>query len=336
MSYPNSNYGDEYLSEFNNIKSFNEPFDSENSIDIDFASKPITNNLNNCNSQFKKSRKMEHTVEIERLNIQQNHERTYHVLPIDSNKSLINSLNLNIDHDINQNNKEKNNKVFIGKKRGKNISKDNPKFIAENPIAKDIFTIGDFDNYSKKIINEVNNNLIKKDYKIKDTRRKYRKDEILIKFMPKLFKEIKNKINKKLKRCKSKKYFKNLPKKYIEEYISMIVNSKKHGSLATIDYTLETIFTTKFNETRNNKLQKNINTIEYLKEENNKYIYENSNFNVYKDLKFSEILKNYFGSKEFGMHISELKDQHQEEDYIKEYILQVKKILNLFSYKMDE
>ena len=87
MSYLNSNDDDEEISEFNLINTINKSYDdSDNFRDINWTSMPITNKLNNFNSQ---SIKNQHPFEIERLNIQHNYERNYNILSKNS-KSLIN------------------------------------------------------------------------------------------------------------------------------------------------------------------------------------------------------------------------------------------------------
>lgn len=249
------------------------------------------------------------------LNIKKDYEKESHILLTD---------------DINKNIIENKNKQLIGIKRKKTEYKiKKPKFISENPLDKNIFSIGDFDNYTKRIINDVKN--WNKSLKIKNKKRKYRKDVILIKFMARLFKETINKINRNLTIIKSQKKFKYLPKNLIKKYISMILNAQNPEKLSKIDYTLVTIFSLKVDEAkRNNKIENNIDTINYLKKEKNKNIYEKSFFCIFKDLKFSEILNNFVNSKQFGMFISFLKDKNHEEDYIKQYIFQVRKFLNLF------
>ena len=319
MSYLNVTNDFEVFLENNVISFINNSDSSINSSDFKLTSMLNSNHENN----FIKNGKKESFEEIEMRNNEKKDESNF-----DEITNNLNFPNLNINDDIEQNITE--NKKIIGKKILKKIEK--PKYIAENQMDKTIFSTGDFDNYSKNIINDVKNwqnkNLI-----IKYQKRKYRKDEILLKFMPKLFKKLISKINKKLTKCKSKHKFKYLPKSYIKKYIGMISKAKKQENIPNIDYTLEDILSIEFDETeKKNKLENNKNTLKYLKEEKNKAIYEKSDLFIFKDLKFSELINNFFNSKEFGMDISILKDKNEEEDYIKEYIFQAKKILNLFCF----
>ena len=304
----------------NNVDNFiNNSDNSINSSDFKLTSMLNSNHENN----FIKNGKKESFEEIEMRNNEKKDKKNF-----DAISNNLNFPNLNINDDLEQNKID--NKKIIGKKFLKKIKK--PKYIAENQMDKTIFSTGDFDNYSKNVINDVKNwqnkNLI-----IKYQKRKYRKDEILLKFMSKLFKKLISKINKKLTKCKSKQKFNYLPQSYIKGYIRTISKAKKQENIPNIDYTLEDILSTEFDETeKKNKLENNKNTLKYLKEEKNKAIYERSDFFIFKDLKFSELLNIFFNSKEFGMDLSILKDKNEEENYIKEYIFQAKKISNLFCF----
>ena len=265
----------------------------------------------------------------------QNNEQKEKNNPSSDNNTIV------LNNDKNQNDNNCKNKEFIGKKTRR------PIFITKNPQNSQnvtIFTNGDFDAFSKKMINDaLNNNYKKKKIsKNEDTNeqtnniknkktRKYRTDEIINKFLGKFFKTTTSKLNEKLEIANSKKFFKNLPPCYIKNYKSMILTAKKSKKIAEMDYTLEKIFSTEFIKIeKKNKLINNVSTINYLKNEKNKSIYENSNYSIFKDIKLSEIFNQYFNSKEFGMEISMLKDQGQKEDYIKDFIFKVKKFFNPF------
>ena len=336
----NNNF-DEF-SEFsnNNANIYNMSENFENSF-YNNETSIINSDLIVFNSNFKKSKTIELFENSENRNSEKFYERnSFHNLS--NNKSFIdlNFYDLKIVNNINKENKE--NKEFIGKKikKGKKAEEriKKPKFIAENPLDKTIFNVGNFDNYSKKMIDEAMNLNNKKKYNRKNVttnsknkkRRMYRTDEIINKLMGKLFRKLINQINAKLEISKSKKKFKFLPDCYIKKFKSMILKAKKEKNLASVDFTLETIFSTEFFKIEKKIFVNNINTIKYLKESKNKTIYENSNFNIFKDMKFSQILNQFFYSKEFGMDISIFKDEQQEEDYIKEYIFKAKKLLNLF------
>lgn len=344
ISYNNSlniNYDEFSESSYRNIVVYNNL--QENSGNSDNDSVDIDNSyLLNFNSNCKKKK----TEELLENTQSRNNEKLYESNSFHncsaSNKSvldfknyIINNLNnVNNVNNLNNlnilnNNNTKENKKLIGKKIGK--EKENrikkPKFITENPSEKTLFNFGYFDENTKKTIKDALTSNIKKNNK---KRRMYRTDEIIIKFMGKLFKKLINRINIKLKISKSKKFFRYLPDCFIKEYKKMILKAKKKKNLADIDFTLETIFSTEFFKIEKEILKDNIETIKYLKKAENKTIYENSNFYIFKDYKFSQILKEFFNSKEFGMDISVLKDENQEIEYIKEYIIKVEKFVNFF------
>ena len=296
-----------------------------NSLDNNTASM-LNSNLFCFNSNFKNNIPNGFYENNQNRNIEESNERhSFHNFS-SFTKSFLDLNIFNINNVNNVNNENKGNNEFIGKKIEK--IKKKSKFITENPLDKTIFNIGDFDKYSKRIIYDALNLITNKKIKIK--KRMYRTDEILNKFLHKLFKKLINQINAKLELSQSKKFFKYLPDCYIKKYKSMLFNAKKQKNLANVDFTLETILSTEFDKNGKKIFVDNINTINYLKDEKNKTIYENSNFYIFKDMKFSEILKQFFNSKEFGMDISILKDKAQEEEYIKIYIFKAKKFLNLF------
>ena len=297
---------------------------SENYLD----SNPIYNSNgsnegpHNSDSTNQKSETKENVQIIESQKEKQKEQKEQDNSSSDNNNI---NLDLNFINNINQNNNNIINKKFIGKKLKR------PKFLIKNQNPKDstIFNNGDFDDYSKKIINDAlnQNYVIKKDKKT----RMYRTDEIINKFLGRFFKTLVYNINANLKISKSKKFFKYLPASYIKKYKSIILKAKKEKNLAEKDYTLENIFSTEFSEmTKKNILNNNIKVLEYLKEAQNKSIYENSNFNIFKDMKLSQIFNQYFNSKEFGIEISILKDDEQDEEYIKEYIFKGRKFFNSF------
>ena len=244
-------------------------------------------------------------------------------------KNIINNRNLN------KNNCK--NLEFIGKK----TKKKNPKFISENSQEIAIFNNGTFDGYSKRMINEASDKNFKKILKNKnsngeiiDKKRRFRTDEIMNKFLGRFFKETIYKINEKLKFAKSKKFFSKLPQYYIKKIKTMILAAKKEKKIAEKDLTLEKIFSIDFCG-KDKIFVNNNNTIYYLNEEKNKAICENSNYSIFKDIKLSELFNLYFNSKEFGKEILILKEEEQEDDYIKEYIYKGKKFFDPFFQLTD-
>ena len=319
---------------FNEIPDFSSlSGNSENSLDNNAAFMFNSNSLY-FNSNLENSIPNDVSENSQSRNIEKLNERhSFHNFS-SSNKSFLdlNIFNINNINDVNNVNNEKNenkeNSEFIGKKKGRKAEKikKKSKFITENPSDKTIFNIGDFSNYSKGIIDDALN--LNTNSEIK--RRMYRTDEILNKFLHKFFKKLINQINAKLELSQSKKFFKYLPNCYIKKYKSELFKAKKQKNLADVDFTLETILSTEFDNNRKKIYVDNIKTINYLKEEKNKAIYENSNFYIFKDMQFSKILEQFFYSKEFGMDISILKDKDHKEEYIKKYIFKAKKFINLF------
>ena len=74
------------------------------------------------------------------------------------------------------------------------------------------------------------------------------------------------------------------------------------------------------------KYHHNLSVIKYL--EGNKAVNEKSNFNIIKNMKLSEIFREYLESKEFGLEISALKKDNENDKYIKKYIIKAKTFLN--------
>ena len=231
----NNNF-DEF-SEFsnNNANIYNMSENFENSF-YNNETSVINSDLIVFNSNFKKSKTIQLFENSESRNREKFYEsNSFHNLS--NNKSFIdlNFYDLKNVNNINKENKE--NKEFIGKKikKGKKENEriKKPKFIAENPLDKTIFNAGNFDNYSKKMIDEamnLNNKKITTNSKNKK-RRMYRTDEIINKLMGKLFRKLINQLNAKLEISKSKKKFKFLPDCYIKKFKSMILKAKKEINL---------------------------------------------------------------------------------------------------------
>ena len=191
-----------------------------------------------------------------------------------------------------------------------------------------IFEGGKFDDYSweiiKKTLDEMNA-LKKKQKKKKKTIliRKENADNLYKKIKGKFFKSLKNIINKHLKEAGSKKFFHFLPAFFTN-------NITKEETKTIFDLNLKDIYSGNFNyNKKDKKLQKlilyNKNALQYL--ENNMNISEKSKFNIMKNLKLSEIYKQYLKSKSFGNAISSLKQENQK--YIKSYIIKAYDFLKI-------
>ena len=163
--------------------------------------------------------------------------------------------------------------------------------------------------------------------------RKYKSDDIRKKIKVKFHKTIKDIINKNLKELGSKKFFKFLPHFFMGN-ISQKFNYKY------LEYSYKDLLLTDFalcqDEYRNKKIDyknylNNKDTIAYLEE--NEELSINSGFYLIKDMKYKDILKAYFSSKQFENSIIELKNKNENIDYIQEYIKMSKNYLNYFSIK---
>lgn len=69
---------------------------------------------------------------------------------------------------------------------------------------------------------------------------------------------------------------------------------------------------------------------------NNKEISRLSGFDIVKKMKYKDILKNYFNSREFENSIEILKDREKESyEYIQEYILMAKSYVDYYTCNDD-
>ena len=211
-----------------------------------------------------------------------------------------------------------------------------------------IFTKGIYDNYSKQMISEAMNETNQQSKKVKSRRaklftqspKKYRKkkknilsrkensDNIRKKIKSRFLKCLKNEINKKLEKAGSKCFFSYLP-------YSFVCNLSKKINKIVLDLTLKEIFEKNFCDGKKKrkadlkKYQHNLFVLDYL--ENNREISEKSNFNIIRNMKFSQIFKEYLESKEFGFEISTLKKDNENDKYIKDYIIKAKNFLNFLN-----
>ena len=206
-----------------------------------------------------------------------------------------------------------------------------------------IFNSGDYNDYSKNIINEVSTIIKnerkkrirfykhgneKKNKKIKNIlKRKDNTDNIRKKIICKFFRILKNKINKILDSAgiKKKYRFNILPQKYIFKFISILSKRNNNGNKEVLDLTLEQIFSKQFCENcRKNNLDKNLSVLKYLETNKNTPI-----FNIIRKIKFSQIFNEHLQSKDFQMEIANLKEKDGNNDeYIKNYIIISNNLLN--------
>ena len=76
------------------------------------------------------------------------------------------------------------------------------------------------------------------------------------------------------------------------------------------------------------KYKKNIGVLEYL--DNNPEICQNSGFDIISKMKYADLLDEYFKSEEFERAIYKLREENEDEEYIREYIMKSKNYLNFF------
>ena len=211
-----------------------------------------------------------------------------------------------------------------------------------------IFNSGIYDDYSQKIIyealNETNKN--RKKLQSKDTnifiqsskkhrkkkkniqQRKQNADNIRKKIKARFLKSLRNEINKKLKKAGSKHIFSFLPQ-------SFIINISKEKNKEILNLTFKEILNKNFcngikeRKADMKKYEYNLFVLNYL--ENNKEISEKSNFNAIKNMKYSKIFSEYLKSKEFGQEISTLKQEKENDKYIKDYIIMARNLLSFFN-----
>ena len=229
---------------------------------------------------------------------------------------------------------------FLGKKRHL--------FKIDYPKDFGIFSCGEFNKYTRQIIDEVmeeydqnytnetgEGSLPKLGSKKKSCKkiqnvqkRKENADNIRKKIKSRFLKVLKNAVNERLKAAGSKKLFKFLPQRFI-------CNVSKEKNKAVLNLSFKELFSKNFcegekgNEADLINYYHNLSVLDYL--EKNNEISENSNFNVFKDMKYYKIYNEYLKSKEFEMEIASLKKEKENDKYIKNYIIKASDLIEFFS-----
>ena len=85
----------------------------------------------------------------------------------------------------------------------------------------------------------------------------------------------------------------------------------------------------KINKIDLDKYKKNLSVLEYL--DNNPEICKNSGFDLISRMKYCDLLNEYFHSDEFNKAIIKLREEEEDEDYIKEYIDKSQNYLKFFT-----
>ena len=175
-----------------------------------------------------------------------------------------------------------------------------------------------------------NNHLNK--IRTKNKQRKYKPDDIRKKIKTRFHKTLKNIINENLKNAGSNQFFDFLPQTFISN-----ISREKNAKIMNLTYKeiLEKDFISdiKNDEHQFNvdkiKYEKNLKVLEYL--EKNPKIYYNSGFYLMSKFSYAQILNEYFNSEEFENSIQKLKDEKENDDYIREYIHKAKTYVSFFS-----
>ena len=169
-------------------------------------------------------------------------------------------------------------------------------------------------------------------YNKQSHKRKYKPDDIRKKIKARFHKAIKNIINDNLRKAGSKKLFTYLP----QVFISSITKEKNRNVLnLSFREILQKDFVSEADgkNYKNRKVdiakyKKNIDVLEYL--DNNPEICQNSGFDIISKMKYGELLDEYFKSEEFERAIYKLREENEDEEYIREYIIKSKNYLNFF------
>ena len=168
--------------------------------------------------------------------------------------------------------------------------------------------------------------LKKKKYK----KRRFISDDIRKKIKVKFHKNIKNIINLNLKSAGSLKYFEFFPQNFITN-ITIKLNK------LALNYTFEELIKTniasdilklKTNRIDIVKQRANLDVLNYL--DRNPKISKLSSFNIIKKMKYKNLLKAYFISKEFENSIIELHKKNERDEYIERYINEALRYVHFF------
>lgn len=160
--------------------------------------------------------------------------------------------------------------------------------------------------------------------------RKNKTDDIRKKIKSRFHKELLHSINKKLKSASSELIFQSCPQCLVSNVSKSDFNKK------ILNFSYKKIIETNFfkdNKYCNEKIdpikyQKNLDVLKYLEE--NPFISQNSGFDEIKETKYEDLLKEYFNSLEFEETILRLREEEENEEYIRKYINLAKGFIDFY------
>ena len=191
---------------------------------------------------------------------------------------------------------------------------------------KNIFKISNDENEdSVRLIGRKRKNIIKKRFE--------KPDDIRKKLKSRFHKIFTKKINDNLKSVNSKKKFYSMPQIFISNISKKqnkeVMNMKMRDLFQKNFIEDYKQYITKNIEANNDKYSRNLRTLEYL--EKNVDIQEKSKFNIIGEMKYFEILEEFFYSKEFeDTVIAESKKKPFE--YVKNYVKLARTYVKFFLY----
>ena len=264
------------------------------------------------------------------------------------NYNSINNINNSINSLDNLSFKQSNNSLFNTDyfNNSNNNKLIEPKFFddakteLDNMLLKKAFSITKFKESAKfkqrKIFNKFKISKVETKNKSINRlkhKRKYKPDDIRKKIKARFHKSIKNIINENLKKAGSKHLFSFMPQIFISSIArgtNYQVMDLKYRELLQKDF-LNEIDENKY-KNKNvdySKYKNNLRVLEYL--DNNPEICKNSGFDIISQMKYRDLLNEYFKSDEFDRAIEKLRQEKEEEDYINEYINKAKNYVKFFS-----
>ncbi len=135
-----------------------------------------------------------------------------------------------------------------------------------------------------------------------------------------------------MKKANSQEFFDFLPQSFVSN-----ISKEKNKEVMNMTYRqiLEKDFSKDFFDKKNSrkkvkkdKFKRNIKVLRYL--DSHKDISEKSGFNIISEMTYSNILKEYFLSKEFELSVEKLKSENESIDYINEYLIKAKTYISFF------